>query len=156
MVQNLSNFRKGSVVLVSFANEKPVRRRVGLIVSRDGSELLDTLLVIPMKRGHEGISSDYFVTVSGGSSEGKNAGIREDTIIDCTVITTISKACIAGTLGQFTDETMNRVDECLKRVLDLSHGFGAPVPKKPYPKIDDTGAELALPLKFQNSEDTDR
>jgi hypothetical protein len=63
--------------------------------------------------------------------EGKEAGLRLDSVIDCTVIATIPKTLLVSKIGQFPNETMERVDQCLM----IAMAIGRPVQTEPRPPL---------------------
>jgi len=73
------------------------------------------------------------------SEEGKEAGLRLDSVIDCTVIATIPKTLLVSKIGAFPNETMERVDQCLM----IAMAIGRPV--QPL-----NNAEPRNPLSFGN------
>jgi hypothetical protein len=66
------------------------------------------------------------------SEEGKAAGLRLDSVIDCTVIATIPKTLLVSKIGAFPQETMERVDQCLM----IAMAIGRPIQgeaRSPFP-----------------------
>jgi mRNA-degrading endonuclease toxin of MazEF toxin-antitoxin module len=48
------------------------------------------------------------------SAEGRVAGLRVDSVIDCTVVATIPKALLISKIGQLSKETMLRVEKYIR------------------------------------------
>src|SRR5277367_4444864 len=123
-------YRKGDVVLVSFPyttdeGQTQTKRRPAVIISNDyNNARLDDVLLVPLtsnttRAGREPTQ----VVVSMTSEEGKAAGLRLDSVIDCTVIATIPKTLLVNKIGAFPQETMERVDQCLM----IAMAIGRPV-----------------------------
>jgi mRNA-degrading endonuclease toxin of MazEF toxin-antitoxin module len=118
--------KKGYVVLVSFPYTTDegltqTKRRPAVIISNDTNNArLDDVLLVPLtsnvtRAGREPTQ----VVVLEKSEEGKAGGLRLDSVIDCTVIATIPKTLLVSKIGQFPQETMERVDQCLMIALSI-------------------------------------
>ena len=127
-------YKKGDVVLVSFPyttdeGQTQTKRRPAVIISNDNNNArLDDVLLVPLtsnvtRAGREPTQ----VVVSMDSQEGKAGGLRLDSVIDCTVIATIPKTLLVSKIGQFPQETMERVDQCLMIAMSI----GRPIDDSP-------------------------
>jgi hypothetical protein len=58
--------------------------------------------------------------------EGQAAGLRLDSVIDCTVIATIPKTLLVNKIGAFPQEVMERVDQCLMIAMAIGRPVGEP------------------------------
>jgi len=124
------NYRKGDVVLVSFPyttddGQTQTKRRPAVIISNDiNNARLDDVLLVPLTsnttRAHKEPTQ---VEINMNSEEGKSGGLRLDSVIDCTVIATIPKTLLVSKIGQFPQETMERIDQCLM----IAMAIGRPV-----------------------------
>jgi mRNA-degrading endonuclease toxin of MazEF toxin-antitoxin module len=96
-----------------------------VIISNDyNNSRLDDVLLVPLtsnttRAGREPTQ----VVVSMTSPEGQAAGLRLDSVIDCTVIATIPKTLLVNKIGAFPQETMERVDQCLM----IAMAIGRPI-----------------------------
>ena len=135
MSSRTSNYRKGDVVLVSFPyttdeGQTQTKRRPAVIISNDyNNTRLDDVLLVPLtsnvsRAGREPTQ----VVVQMDSPEGKEAGLRLDSVIDCTVIATIPKTLLVNKIGQFPQEIMERVDQCLMIALSIGRPIGEELP----------------------------
>ena len=61
--------------------------------------------------------------------EGKAAGLRLDSVIDCTVIATIPKTLVVSKIGAFPQEVMEKVDQCLMIAMAIGRPVGQPGPQ---------------------------
>jgi mRNA-degrading endonuclease toxin of MazEF toxin-antitoxin module len=97
-----------------------------VIISNDyNNARLDDVLLVPLtsnvtRAGREPTQ----VIVSMTSEEGKAAGLRLDSVIDCTVIATIPKTLLVNKIGAFPQETMERVDQCLMIAMAIGRPVG--------------------------------
>lgn len=51
--------------------------------------------------------------------EGQSAGLRLDSVIDCTVIATIPKTLLVNKIGVFPQDIMEKVDQCLMVAMSI-------------------------------------
>ncbi len=68
------------------------------------------------------------VEVLMNAPEGKAAGLRLDSVIDCTVIATIPKTLVVSKIGAFPQEVMEKVDQCLMIAMAIGRPVGHPGP----------------------------
>ena len=68
------------------------------------------------------------VEVLMNTPEGKSAGLRLDSVIDCTVIATIPKTLVVSKIGAFPQEVMEKVDQCLMIAMAIGRPVGQPGP----------------------------
>lgn len=118
----ISMYKKGDVVLVAFPfqdehGHTQTRRRPAVIVSNDENNIrLDDVLLVPLTTHVMHERDDQFqVVVLMSSPEGKAAGLRLDSIIDCTVIATIPKTRLINKIGSFPPGTLKQIDDCIRR-----------------------------------------
>lgn len=136
----MQSYKKGDVVLVSYPTlvdgVTRNKRRPGVIVSNDyNNARLDDVLLIPLTSSPSRNADDFCVCVSTDSDEGRAAGIRLDSVIDCTVIATIPKTLLVTKIGEFTEKTLERIDDCIMRNIvpsgDDDNASGSMVPCSP-------------------------
>ncbi len=120
------SYRKGDVVLVSFPyttdeGSTQTKRRPAVLISNNSNNLrLDDVLLVPLTSNTTRASREPTqVVVKMDSEEGKLGGLRLDSVIDCTVIATIPKTLLVSKIGQFPQELMERVDQCLMVALAI-------------------------------------
>ncbi|HEY9716078.1 MAG TPA: type II toxin-antitoxin system PemK/MazF family toxin [Trichormus sp.] len=127
------------------------KRRPAVIISNDyNNARLDDVLVVPLtsNTSKPKASDSGLLVIAMNSPEGQAAGLRLDSVIDCTIIATIPKTLLVNKIGRFDDETMRRVDRCIRRNIDLPDDddlSGSAVPRKPFPFDDEGGAALDEP-----------
>ena len=74
-------------------------------------------------------SKGVFLTGLTWTPEGKAAGLRLDSVIDCTVIATIPKTLVVNKIGAFPQEVMEKVDQCLMIAMAIGRPVGQPGPQ---------------------------
>jgi len=99
-----------------------------VIISNDyNNGRLDDVLLVPLtsnttRAGREPTQ----VVVLMNTPEGQQAGLRLDSVIDCTVIATIPKTLLVSKIGAFPNETMERVDQCLMIAMAIGRPIQPP------------------------------
>jgi mRNA-degrading endonuclease toxin of MazEF toxin-antitoxin module len=119
----LTELTRGDIVLVAFAHvtddgQTQIKRRPCVIVSNnEPTGSIGELLVVPIIG--TGSSNDGFqsmrVKVLAQSPQGESAGLRADSLVDCTVVAAIPQALIVSRIGRFPEEVMAKIDECIDR-----------------------------------------
>jgi mRNA interferase MazF len=129
------SYRKGDVVLVSFPyttdeGTTQTKRRPAVLISNNANNLrLDDVLLVPLTSNTTRASREPTqVVIKMDSEEGKLGGLRLDSVIDCTVIATIPKTLLVSKIGQFPQELMERVDQCLMVALSIGRPLDEEVP----------------------------
>ncbi len=119
-------YRKGDVVLVSFPyttdeGSTQTKRRPAVIISADANNArLDDVLLVPLTSNTTRAKREPTqVVVEMKTPEGQAAGLRLDSVIDCTVIATIPKTLLVNKIGVFSQEIMEKVDQCLMIAMSI-------------------------------------
>jgi mRNA interferase MazF len=125
------NYRKGDVVLVSFPyttddGQTQTKRRPAVLISNDyNNSRLDDVLLVPLTSNITRAAREPTqVVVTKESAEGKQGGLRLDSVIDCTVIATIPKTLLVSKIGAFPQDVMERVDQCLMIAMAIGRPLG--------------------------------
>jgi len=96
-------YQKGDVVLVSMAERGPdgfqTKRRPAVILS---GKVIDQAMIVPFTSNMARQGSVVLIEMH--SSEGKAAGLRLDSCVDCTVVATVPAALIVAKIGQLPKE----------------------------------------------------
>ena len=113
--------RRGDVVLVLFPNSdlKTAKRRPALVLQRDdlGSGLPQTIVaMISSNLGRRGHPGRVFASVNSG--EGRQAGLRLDSVIMTDNLATVFETEVDSVLGRWPD--MAAVDSALRHTLDVT------------------------------------
>lgn len=116
--------RRGDVVLVAFPflaqHEAQRKRRPALVVQSDRYNRRRAAVIIAAltsTRAHREIRAK--VVVGKDTPEGRQAGLRLDSVIDCQTLATIPRDEIVQRLGQFPQDVMHRIDLALADALGL-------------------------------------
>jgi mRNA interferase MazF len=124
-------YRKGDVVLVSFPyttddGQTQTKRRPAVIISNDyNNARLDDVLLVPLTSNTTRATREPTqVVVMMNTPEGQQAGLRLDSVIDCTVIATIPKTLLVSKIGAFPQEVMEHVDQCLMIAMAIGRPVG--------------------------------
>jgi mRNA-degrading endonuclease toxin of MazEF toxin-antitoxin module len=119
-------YRKGDVVLVSFPyttdeGTTQTKRRPAVIISNDyNNGRLDDVLLVPLTSNTTRATREPTqVVIKMKSPEGQLAGLRLDSVIDCTVIATIPRTLLVNQIGILPQEIMERIDQCLMVALSI-------------------------------------
>ena len=126
----------GDVVLVSFPyttddGSTQTKRRPAVLISNDyNNARLDDVLLVPLTSNTSRAAREPTqVEVLMNTPEGKAAGLRLDSVIDCTVIATIPKTLVVSKIGAFPQEVMEKVDQCLMIAMAIGRPVGQPGPQ---------------------------
>jgi len=131
-----TTYSKGDVVLVSFPyttddGSTQTKRRPAVLISNDyNNARLDDVLLVPLTSNTlRAAREPTQVEVLMNTPEGKAAGLRLDSVIDCTVIATIPKTLVVSKIGAFPQEVMEKVDQCLMIAMAIGRPVGQPGPQ---------------------------
>jgi mRNA interferase MazF len=117
--------RRGDVVLIAFPfiaqGQTERKRRPALVVQADRYNRRRAAVVIAAITGATPAHLlPCKVPVTQHSPQGKQAGLRLDSVIDCQTIATVPREEIVARLGTLSPDLMRRVDEALKGALGLA------------------------------------
>jgi mRNA-degrading endonuclease toxin of MazEF toxin-antitoxin module len=114
------------VVLVSFPyttdeGQTQTKRRPAIIISNNHNNLrLDDVLLVPLTSNTKRAAHEHTqVIVRMNTPEGQAAGLRLDSVIDCTVIATIPKTLLVSKIGAFPPEVMELIDQRLMIAMSI-------------------------------------
>jgi len=117
--------RRRDVVLIAFPfiaqGQTERKRRPALVVQADRYNRRRTAVVIAAITGATPAHLlPCKVPVAQHSPQGKQAGLRLDSVIDCQTIATVPREEIVARLGTLSPDLMRQVDEALKDALGLA------------------------------------
>ena len=121
----MPDLRRGDVVFVSFpfvaGGEVERKRRPALIVQSDRyNRRRAAVILVAIASGRMHRERPSKVAVSKDTPEGRQAGLRLDSVVDCQTLVTMPREEIQTRLGRFPVETMRRVDRALEDALGLA------------------------------------
>lgn len=116
--------RRGDVVLVAFPFVRegaPARKRRPAVViqsnrynGRRSALILAAITSSPKQR-----DLPCKVTIDRDSPEGRGAGLRTDSVVDCQTLVTLPRAEIVAKLGNFKADVLTRIDRAIEDALSL-------------------------------------
>lgn len=121
--------RRGDVVLIAFpfvAQGKTARkRRPALVVQSDRyNRRRAAVIIAAITSAQTGRALPCKVAVSKDSPEGREGGLRLDSVVDCQTLATLPRDEIIARLGTFPPKTLRQIDAGLQDALGLN-----PAPK---------------------------
>lgn len=121
----MTDLRRGDVVLVAFPflakSHVQRKRRPALVVQADRYNLRRAAVIIAAittTLAHEGLPCKVAVTKD--SPEGREGGLRLDSVVDCQTLVTVPREEIVRRLGRFSPALMRRIDHALEDALELT------------------------------------
>jgi len=116
--------RRGDVVLVAFpfvsAREIQRKRRPAVVVQSDRyNHRRGAVILAAITSTHAKSDLPCKVRVRRESREGRSAGLRTDSIVDCQTIVTIPREEILRRIGRFPLAVLERIDRALQDALGL-------------------------------------
>jgi mRNA interferase MazF len=114
--------RRGDVVLLRapFASGAGAKTRPMLVVQNDPNNArmansILTLITTNLSRSSEPTQ----VLIDVGTPEGRQSGLRQDSVVSCENILTVVQSDILRVIGHLPDALMRHVDDALKASLAL-------------------------------------
>jgi mRNA interferase MazF len=112
---------RGDVVLVDypFSDRAGSKVRPALVVQSDSlnHRIDDTILAAISRSIHRASATQLFVDIS--TPEGAATGLRQNSMVQCENLLTFDQRLIVATIGRFPAPLMQKVEECLRKALDL-------------------------------------
>jgi mRNA interferase MazF len=116
------NVDRGDVVLVDYpyadGTGKKVRPALVIQNDRDNQRLVNTI-VAQITSATRRVSEPTQVLIEMASLAGRESGLRQDSVVNCVNVLTLSKAKVLRKLGELPDSTMQQVNTSLKAALAL-------------------------------------
>jgi mRNA interferase MazF len=116
--------RRGDVVLVAFpfvaAGSVVRKRRPAVVVQADrynGTRAAVVLAAITSSCEHRAHPAK--VSVDRGSPEGKKAGLRTDSVVDCETLVTLPRTELVARIGRLPPQVLALIDRALGDALGL-------------------------------------
>ena len=116
------NVQRGEIVLVDFPYSKGTGTKVrpALVVQNDtdNARLLNTIVVQITGTTHRDLESTQ-VLIDATTPEGRQSGLRFDSVVNCVNVLTLDKGRVLRKLGSLPNESMQKVNAALEVALDL-------------------------------------
>jgi mRNA interferase MazF len=119
--------RRGDVVLVSFPFVTPSpaqrKRRPAVVVQSDRYNRRRAAVIVAAITSTQSYAQlPCKLLVAKDTPEGREAGLRLDSVVDCQTLATIPRGEIVRRLGRFPEDVMRRLDQALQDALGLPIG----------------------------------
>lgn len=123
----MTRLRRGDVVLVTFpfvaGEELRRKRRPAVVVQANRyNRRRNAVIIAAITSSRRARTLASKVTVASDSPEGRQAGLRTDSIVDCQTLATVPRELILQRLGEFPSAIMELIDGALQDSLGLFHG----------------------------------
>jgi mRNA interferase MazF len=115
------NVRRGEVVLVDFpyaGGGSKVRPALVVQNDRDNTRLLNTIVAQITSVTRRALEPTQ-VLILLATPEGRQSGLRQDSVVNGVNLATLEKAKVLRVLGNLPPATMQQVNDCLKAALEL-------------------------------------
>lgn len=114
---------KGDIVLVDwpFSDQTGSKVRPALVVQDDrlNRRLDDTIIALMTSNQRRIIGSSTQVLIEINTADGRQSGLRTDSVVQCENLLTIDQKFMIRNLGALSDRLMQQVNASLKAALDL-------------------------------------
>jgi mRNA interferase MazF len=115
--------RRGEVVLVDFpySDHTGSKVRPALAVQADAwnQRLDDTILALITGSRHRRIGAATQFAIDITTSEGRQTGLRLNSVIQCENLLTYDQALILRVLGRLSAASLEQINNCLKAALSI-------------------------------------
>ena len=116
------NVQRGEVALVDYpyAAGGSTKARPVLVVQndRDNQRLVNTIVVQITSVTRRSLEPTQLL-IEIATPEGRQSGLRQDSVVNCVNLMTLDKSMILRKLGSLPPSAMQRVNHCLKTALEL-------------------------------------
>ncbi len=116
------NVQRGHIVLVDFpySGGRSSKVRPALVVQndKDNGRLVNTIVAQITSSTRRAVEPTQLL-IELATPEGKQSGLRQDSVVNCVNLATVEKARVLRLLGNLPPATMQQVNACLKAALEL-------------------------------------
>ncbi|MBI4544857.1 MAG: type II toxin-antitoxin system PemK/MazF family toxin [Gemmatimonadetes bacterium] len=128
--------RRGDVVLVAFpfVGEGGVgrKRRPAVVVQSDRyNRRRAAVILAAITSTQKQRDLPCKVTVARDSPDGRHAGLRTDSVVDCQTLITLPRRELVARLGSLRPEVLSLIDRAIEDALGLPGPRAQAVPKSP-------------------------
>jgi len=117
------SFTRGDVVIALFPNadSSPPKARPVVVVQADiYNAKLQNLIVAAVTSNLKHATDPASVLIEIATPDGKATGLRQDSVVSCINIATISDTLVAKRIGQLSPSLLQKLNDALKVALDVS------------------------------------
>jgi len=112
---------RGEIVLVDypFSDGTGSKVRPALVVQTDtlNRRIDDTILAAVSRSTHRASPTQLFIDIT--TPDGKESGLRQNSMIQCENLLTYDQHRIIATIGRLTSPLMQQIGDCLRKSLEL-------------------------------------
>ena len=116
------NVQRGEVVLVDYpystGGGAKVRPVLVIQNDRDNQRLMNTIVAQITSMTRRALEPTQLL-IEIATPEGRQSGLRQDSVVNCVNLLTLDKEKILRKLGSLPDALMQQVNNCLKAALEL-------------------------------------
>jgi mRNA interferase MazF len=116
------NIQRGDIILVDYpytsSSEAKVRPVLVIQNDRDNQRLKNTIVAQITSQTQRSLEATQLL-IKLATDEGQESGLRQNSVINCVNLLTISKDKILRKLGHLPNSTLQKVNDCLKTALEL-------------------------------------
>jgi mRNA interferase MazF len=117
------SIQRGDIVLVDYPytsnSETKVRPVLIIQNDRDNQRLKNTIVVQITSQTQRSLEPTQLL-IKLATHEGQESGLRQDSVVNCVNLLTLSKDKILKKLGRLPNSTIQKVNDCLKAALELT------------------------------------
>jgi mRNA-degrading endonuclease toxin of MazEF toxin-antitoxin module len=113
---------RGDVILVRFPHPSGLRgkKRPAVVVQSDAyAGAVSTLVVAEVTKNLALANDPACLFVDASTSEGKAAGLLQNSVVSCLLLATVDVDRVAKVLGSLSVAMKRKLDDCLKAALGL-------------------------------------
>lgn len=113
---------RGDIVLVDypFSDRTGSKVRPALVVQADtlNGRITDTILAAISRSTHRASATQLLVDIS--TAEGRQTGLRQDSMIQCENLLTFDQRLVIAKIGELSRSLMQQANDCLRVALGLT------------------------------------
>lgn len=119
--RGLHEARRRRVGRFPYSDQTGSKRRPALVVQADvyNQKLDDTILALITSSKRRMVGAATQLVIDASTADGKRAGLRMDSVVQCENLVTREQKLIRKQLGEFSPRLMSAVDDCLRAALAL-------------------------------------
>jgi mRNA interferase MazF len=116
--------KRGEIVLVDFpySDRSSSKVRPALVVQADvwNDRLEDTILALITSSSRRRLGADTQCFIDLSTNEGKQTGLKFDSVVQCENLLTYKADLILRVLGKLSDAEIKQIDRCLDAALGIT------------------------------------
>lgn len=117
------SIERGNVFLARFpraSGSRGKRRPVVVVQSNEYNQRFHHAVVVQFTTNMSDKDDPACLYIKAGSPAGQAAGLTKDSVVAGYLLSLMSEDRLTDRIGQLTDESMNKLDDCLRVVLAIA------------------------------------